>query len=220
MPSRVAACCWPSEFLERPAEPARHRVPKAATEPQLGPRVQDHDVVTVKPRLQLANRAEPNDGRPVDLNESGRVEPTRRLSQRFPRAPDTIAAVHHHMVIIRLDPIDRLLIDQLNLGVDLERERTIHRCGGRRRRLTVQPLESDALASTRHGFANSLSTDRLRDIVQSPSLERAQAIQSVAMTMPAAARYDDCVDLADSFGAKGGEWLGSRSGRGEHSERR
>src|SRR5262245_51812624 len=70
--------------LERPAQPARHRIPEAPTQPQLRSGVQNRHEVPVEPGLQLAHGRKPNDRRAVDLDEPHRVETCCHLTQGLP----------------------------------------------------------------------------------------------------------------------------------------
>jgi hypothetical protein len=83
------------------------------------------------------------------------------------------------VIVVGLDPVDRLLIDQLQASIDLERQRPVSSDCRQWSRLAVQSLEPNPFPRSRHRFADALTTNRLRDVVQRARLERAQRLVGV-----------------------------------------
>src|ERR1041385_4041309 len=94
------------------AEPLLQLAPSAAAQLDLRPVLEEHHLLPLEIRLDLANPVEVDDRRAVDPEEAAGIEAFPRGLHRVPNAVDPAAGVELDAVVGRLDPVEVLDPDE------------------------------------------------------------------------------------------------------------
>src|SRR5262245_25176509 len=95
-----------SPLSKRLPQPLLQLLPIAAAQRQSSTVVQDHDVLAVEPGLQLLDPIRVDDPRPMNANESARVQPRFHVVHRLAEEVRVFAQVQTHIVARRFNPIE------------------------------------------------------------------------------------------------------------------